>query len=216
MFRMSSRPRRDMGPGTHGRVPRRSRARPRSRRIQDGHAPSSGRVPGRGGHQVPGVGVIDDPASCTRTSGRLRGGVGVVQVATRGAAAAARRGAGRVAGPDQVLEFAAGPVAVLGPGVLARSADDRGEFPDVQEVQQAAQGHPSRGPRRPRRPRAGSGPAAVSGRGPVGVQDGHAPPGGRVPGRGGDQVPGVGVIQDPEPGHLTRRPDRRPARSAAR
>ena len=67
-------------------------------------------------------------------------GVGVVQVATRGAAAAARRGAGRVAGLDQVLEFAAGPVAVLGPGVLARSADDRGEFPDVQEVQQAAQG----------------------------------------------------------------------------
>src|SRR6185437_4149339 len=56
-------------------------------------------------------------------------GVGVVQVAARGAAAAARRGAGRVAGPDQVLELAAGPVAVLGSGVLARSADDRGEFP---------------------------------------------------------------------------------------
>jgi hypothetical protein len=53
-------------------------------------------------------------------------GVGVVQVATRGATAAARCRAGRVAGPDQVLEFAAGPVAVLGSGVLARSADDRG------------------------------------------------------------------------------------------
>ena len=94
--------------------------------------------------------------------------VGVVQVATRGAAAAARSSAGRVAGPDQVLEFAAGPVAMLGPGVLARSADDRGELPDVQEVQQAAQGHGPRGPgahgRFRRRSRARPRPRRYSGR----------------------------------------------------
>jgi len=76
-----------------------------------------------------------------------------------------------------------------------------GEFPDVQEVQQAAKGHG------PRDPRAGPGGAAVRGRGPVGIQDGHAPSSGRVPGRGGDQVPDVGVIDDPEPGYLTGRPE---------
>src|SRR4029077_15743277 len=71
-------------------------------------------------------------------------GVGVVQVASRGAAAAARRGAGRVAGPDQVLEGAAGPVPGLGPGVRARPADDRVEPRDVQGLQQAPDGHRSR------------------------------------------------------------------------
>src|SRR5205823_5837651 len=53
--------------------------------------------------------------------------VGVVQIAGRGAAAAARRGAGGAARPDQVLESAAGPVAVLGAGVVTWPADHRGE-----------------------------------------------------------------------------------------
>lgn len=60
-------------------------------------------------------------------------GVGVVQVAASGPAAAAGSCAGGVAGFDQVLE----PVAVLGCGVLAGSADDGGEVGDVQKVQMA-------------------------------------------------------------------------------
>src|SRR5690349_15921605 len=39
----------------------------------------------------------------------------------------------------------------------------------------------------------------------VGVQGGHAPPGGVVPGRSGQQVPGVGVIEESEPVDLAGR-----------
>jgi hypothetical protein len=49
-----------------------------------------------------------------------------------------------------------------------------------------------------------AGGATVGGGGPVGVQDGHAPPGARMPGRGGDQVPGAAGVQQPEPGGLPR------------
>src|SRR5580704_3779004 len=52
---------------------------------------------------------------------------GVVQVAAGGGPAAARGGAGGVAGADQVLEFAAGPVAGLGAGVVAGTPGDGGE-----------------------------------------------------------------------------------------
>jgi hypothetical protein len=45
----------------------------------------------------------------------------------------------------------------------------------------------------------------VGGGGAVGVQGGQAPPGGRVRRGGGDQVAGVGVVEDPEPGHFTGR-----------
>src|SRR5580704_5626680 len=51
---------------------------------------------------------------------------GVVQVAAGGGTAAARGGAGGVAGADQVLEFAAGPVAGLGAGVVAGPRGERG------------------------------------------------------------------------------------------
>jgi hypothetical protein len=64
--------------------------------------------------------------------------VGVVEVAAGGAAAAPGCSAGGVAGLDPVGQFAAGPVAVFGPVVLARPADDGGELGDVQQVQQTA------------------------------------------------------------------------------
>ena len=69
--------------------------------------------------------------------------LGVIQVAPGGTATAARRGAGRIAGPDHVPEPAAGPVAMLGLRVLARSADDRIGLLDVQEPQEAGEGHGS-------------------------------------------------------------------------
>jgi hypothetical protein len=59
---------------------------------------------------------------------------GVVQVAARGGAAAARRGAPRAAGPDQVLELAAGPVPGLGVLVVAAAAGDRSQM-DPQRAQ---------------------------------------------------------------------------------
>ena len=49
----------------------------------------------------------------------------MVQVAAGGGPAAARGGAPGAAGADQVLEFAAGPVAGLGLGVVALAAGDR-------------------------------------------------------------------------------------------
>jgi hypothetical protein len=52
-------------------------------------------------------------------------GLSVIQVAAGGGLAAARGGAPGVAGGDQVLEGAAGPVAVLGLGMVAGAADDR-------------------------------------------------------------------------------------------
>src|SRR6202044_3167995 len=54
-------------------------------------------------------------------------GGGVVQVAADRGAAAAGRGAGGVAGADQVLEGAAGVVADLAVGVVARTAGDGGQ-----------------------------------------------------------------------------------------
>ena len=51
-----------------------------------------------------------------------------------------------------------------------------------------------------------AGGAAMGGGGPVGVQRGHAPAGVRVPGGGGDQVPGALGVQQPEPGDLPGRP----------
>src|SRR5580704_9938538 len=53
-------------------------------------------------------------------------GLGVVQVAAGGGLPAPRRGTSGVAGADQVLGEAAGAVVVLGPGVVAGAADDRG------------------------------------------------------------------------------------------
>src|SRR5450755_3488415 len=61
-----------------------------------------------------------DPAAMPRR--------GVIQVAVGGGMPAAWRGARGVAGGDQVAEFAAGPVAPLGLGVIAGAADDGAEF----------------------------------------------------------------------------------------
>lgn len=93
------------------------------------------------------------------------------------------------------------PVAVLGCGVLAGSADDGGEVGDVQKVQEALPGGGSwllSGWSLTWRPGAGTGGAGVSGGGPVGVQYGEAPASGGVP-RGGHQVPGIGVYQELRP-----------------
>src|SRR5579859_1932345 len=105
--------------------------------------------------------------------------LGVVEVAGGGAAPAARRGARGVARLDPVREFPAGPVAVLGLGMLAGAADDRCKSSDFQEVLQSADRRGSGRPW-PGSPRAGAGGAVVGGGGAVGVQGGQAPPGGRV------------------------------------
>ena len=107
----------------------------------------------------------------------------MIQVTVRGGVPAARRGARGVAGGYQVAEFAAGPVAALGLGVLAGAADDGVEF------QGAGVGGPFG---------VAAGGAGVRGGGPVGVQHGVAPPGGGVPGRGGEQVAGGFGVQQPE------------------
>jgi hypothetical protein len=60
----------------------------------------------------------------------------VVQVAAGGGPPAAPRGAPGVAGPDPVLQDAAGPAAGLGPGVVAAAAGDDGQ-PDPQAGQVA-------------------------------------------------------------------------------
>jgi len=111
----------------------------------------------------------------------------VIQVAAGGGLPAARRGARGVAGGDQVAEFAAGPVTGLGLGVITGPADDRVEL----------QGARVGGPFGVRAGRAG-----VRGGGPVRVQGGVAPPGIRVPGRGGGQVAGGLGVQQPEPAGL--------------
>ncbi len=59
----------------------------------------------------------------------------MIQVAAGGLTAAAGGAAAGAAGVDQVLELAAGPVPVLGLGVVTRAADDRGEG-EVQEPQE--------------------------------------------------------------------------------
>ena len=63
---------------------------------------------------------------------------GVVEVAGGGLDGAAGCGAAGGAGADQVLERAAGGVAVLAVPVIARSLGDRGEG-DVQRAQQPGQ-----------------------------------------------------------------------------
>jgi hypothetical protein len=102
-------------------------------------------------------------------------GLGVVEVAAYGPPAAAGCGAGRVSCLDQMLESAAGPVAVLGLGVLAGAANDRIECLDVQEVPKTADGQETGRPWPGRvvscSPGAGSGGAGVGGGGAVGVQD---------------------------------------------
>jgi hypothetical protein len=61
-------------------------------------------------------------------------GEGVVQVAAGGGAAAAGRGAPGAAGPDQVLELAAGPVPGFGLPVVAAATGDRSQM-DPQRAQ---------------------------------------------------------------------------------
>jgi hypothetical protein len=90
----------------------------------------------------------------------------VVQVTAGRGLTAAGRGAGRVAGGDQVPEFTAGPVAAVGLGVVAGAADDGVEF-------QGAGVGGAAGVR--------AGGAGVGGGGAVGVQDGVAPAGVRMP-----------------------------------
>ena len=118
-------------------------------------------------------------------------GAGVVQVAADGGTAAARRGAGGAAGPDQVSQLAAGVVAGLGVGMVAQTAGHRGQ----RSLQQA--GRPARGSGARRRVPAGQ--AAVCGGGTVGVEGGEAPAGAGVAGRGGGQVAGVVAVQGAEP-----------------
>ena len=115
-------------------------------------------------------------------------GSGVIKVAAGGGLPAARRGAGRVAGGDQVPELAAGPVAGLGLGVVAGAADDGAEL---------------QGPGVGRAAGVRAGSAGVRGGGAVGVQRGVAPPGVRVPGRRSSQVPGRLGIEQAEPAGLT-------------
>ena len=111
----------------------------------------------------------------------------MIQVAAGGGLPAARCGARGVAGGDQVPELAAGPVTALGLGVIAGPADDGVEL---------------QGPGVGRAAGVRAGGAGVRGGGPVGVQRGVAPPGVRVPGRGGGQVPGGLGVEQPEPAGL--------------
>src|SRR5580692_1185913 len=146
-------------------------------------------------------------------------GDGVVQVAAGGGPAAARGGAPGAAGADQVLEFAAGPVAGLGVGVVAVAAGDRD-----QAGAQAAQvilrpgavrrvtaesgtaGDSEGGAARWRVSAWGSGAgwgvaageAGVRGGGAIGVQGGDAPARAGVLGGGGDEVAGVGGVDQAE------------------
>src|ERR1700722_13694292 len=135
-------------------------------------------------------------------------GGGVVQVAADRGTAAAGRGAGGVAGADQVLEGAAGGVAALAVGGVARTAGDEGQ----------RGGEDSRWPGARRSGTRGSGAgwsgagwsgagwgvaageAGVGGGGAVGVQGGDAPAGAGVAGCGGGQVAGVVAVQDAVPG----------------
>jgi len=114
-------------------------------------------------------------------------GSGVIQIAAGGGLPAARRGARRVPGGDQVAELAAGPVAGVSLGVVAGAADDGVELEGAGVGGTAGV-------------RAGS--AGVRGGGAVRGQRGIAPPGVRVPGRGGQQVPGALRVEQPEPGRL--------------
>src|SRR5579872_2605471 len=124
----------------------------------------------------------------------------MVEVASGCGASAAGRGASGVAGLDQVLEVAAGPVSGFGVVVGARAAGDRGD-PDAQVAQPGLGGAAARRG-------VPAGDAAVGGGGAVRVQVGEAPAGARVPGGGGEQVSGVVVVDQAEPVHLGRGPGR--------
>jgi len=117
----------------------------------------------------------------------------MVQVASGGGAAAARRGAGRIACADQVLETVAGVVAGLGVRVVAGAAGDWDE-------RGFQLGRPARGPGA--RWGCPAAQAGVGGGGAVGVQRGHAPAAGGVAGGGCGQVAGVSAVQLPEPAGL--------------
>ena len=142
-------------------------------------------------------------------------GDGVVHVAAGGGPAAAGCGAPGVAGADHVAEF---PVArywasawwwsqvprVIGV-IRMRSRlikESCGRVPGGGSGPgaggRAGAGEPSAGAGR----RVLAGCAAVGGGGAVGVQRSDAPPGARVPGRRGGQVPGVGRVDDAEPADL--------------
>jgi hypothetical protein len=110
----------------------------------------------------------------------------MVQVTAGRGAAATRRRASGVAGPDQVLEGAAGVVADLCVRVVAGTAGDR-DHANVEGT-----GGPGAGREMPTRE------AAVGGGGAVGVHRGEAPPGAGVAGRGGHQVAGVVAVQRAE------------------
>src|ERR1700678_2763221 len=85
-----------------------------------------------------GLGLLDVPAGCllgavvasafgaevALAAGAFGVGLGVVEVAVDGLGVAPRGVARRGAGPDQVFEFAAGGVAVLGALVVAGALGD--------------------------------------------------------------------------------------------
>jgi hypothetical protein len=122
--------------------------------------------------------------SCTRTSGRPGPRDGCGPGHNGRGTGAARRSAPGVAGPDQVLESAAGVVASLGAGVVAGAAG-QGNHADVQ-AGRAGRGMPA-------------GQAGMGGGGTVGVHRGQAPSSLRVAGGGGDQVAGIIGIEGSEP-----------------
>ena len=149
----------------------------------------------------------------------------MVQVAAGSGPGAAGCGAPGTAGPDEVLELAAGPVPGFRMLMVAAAAGDRGQ-PDSQGAQVVPGSGVGRwlwwfwagwfragwfgaGWFRARGWRGvAAGCAAVGGGGPVRVQDGDAPAGVRAaPGRG-EQVAGGAGVQQPEPGGLARYPER--------
>ena len=119
----------------------------------------------------------------------------MIQVAASRGLAAARRGAGRAPGADQVGQLAAGEVAGLGMGVVAGTAGDREQRAGEPEQVACGQGVRRAGARR----EAAAGQAGVGGGGAVGIQGGNTPPGAGVAGRGGGQVAGVVGVQRAEP-----------------
>ena len=114
----------------------------------------------------------------------------VVQVTAGGGTAAAWRGAGSGAGPDEVLEGAAGVVAGLGAGVVAGTAGD-GDQRGL-EGEGIVRGADARG-------RVAAAEAGVGGGSAVRVQRGEAPPGAGMAGGGCRQVACVVAVEDPVP-----------------
>src|SRR5260370_13870860 len=132
----------------------------------------------------------------------------MVQVTASRGSATARGGAPSAAGADQVLEFAAGPVAGLGVGVVAVAAGDR-DHVDAQAAHVvlragagrrvgAESGTTGDGEVGAARWRVAARRAAVRGGGAIGVQSGDAPARAGVPGGSGDEVAGVGGVDQAE------------------